>query len=408
MGIKHRLITTDEFPTWRTLVRRAFNGHVHPEDTERLRDDRAELDRLFAAFDDEQIVGTGGTDSHLLTLPGGSKVRAAGIAYVCTIATHRRRGVLNGTMTALLEQAREREEPAAALWASESAIYSRFGFGMGTIAEDWEIDSAFSRFAHGPETPGRVRFKTHEEALQLMPGVWERAASGRPGFVDRSESRWRYFFFDDERVRGDWSGLFHVAYEEDGEVQGYAAYRLMQVNPDEDDVLKMDVVECVTVTDAAHAALWRFLFDVDLVRGVTAHSRPPDDPVWWMLADPRQLERKLADGLWVRLLDPAKALSARTYSATDRLVIEVADSFLPDAGGTFVLDGSTEGADCKRTAESPDITLGASELGAIYLGGVRLSDLSRSGRVQEHTGGALRRLDRMFPADQAPWCPHHF
>ncbi len=408
MTIEHRLITDEEFPAWRMQVRRGFNEMVHPDDIPRLKDGRAEMDRLFGAFDDGAVVGTGGADSHVMTVPGGAEVPTAGIAYIGTASTHRRRGVLTGTMRRLLEQAREREEPLTALWASESSIYSRFGYGQATVAEEWEIDPSKSAFAHMPATPGKLRFVDHDEALKLMPGVWNAASKLRAGSLDRSERRWRYHFFDHERVRGGWSGMFHVVYEDLHGPEGYAAYRMMQATPDEEDVHKLKVVECVAATDAAHAALWRLLLDVDLVVSVSASKRPPDDPIWWMLADPRQLRREPVDGIWVRVIDPAKALAVRTFSRADRLVIEVEDSFLPDAGGVFEIEGGEDGATCRRTTAEPDISMSATELGATYLGGVRLSGLARAGRVIEHAPGAVDRYDRMFLTERAPWCAHDF
>lgn len=408
MSIDHRIITDDEFPNWRTLVRRAFNELVHPDDIARLSNDRAEMDRLFGAFEDGTLVGTGGTDSHVMTVPGGAQIPTAGIAYVSTVATHRRRGVLTGTMRKLLEQAQEREEPLAALWASQAGIYSRFGYGQATVAEDWKIDPSESDFAHGPETPGKLRFVEHDEAMKLMPEVWRKASKQRAGFLDRSERRWKYFFFDDERVRGGWSGLFFVVYEHEGGIEGYAAYRLKPVNPDEEDALEMEVTECISYTDPAHAALWRFLFNVDLVQSVTAHAQAPDDPVWWMLENPRMLEREPYDGLWVKVLDPVRALSERSYSSAGKIVIEVEDHFLPHAGGIFELEASEDGATCSRSTAKPDISMSASDLGATYLGGIRLSTLAKAGGVTEHSPNAIRRYDNMFMTDRAPWCAHHF
>lgn len=407
MPVDYRVITADELPHWRRFVRRGFNDHLHPDEVARLRDGRADMDRLFGAFESDQLVSTGGTDSHLMSVPGAAQLPTAGIAYVGTAASHRRKGLLRGMMRTLLDQAREREEPLAALWASQSGIYSRFGFGQAIISEQWNIETSRTAFAHSPQAPGRLRFVDHGEALKLMPGIWVEASAERGGFLDRSERRWRYFFFDEERVRDGWSGMFHVVYEHDGRPEGYAAYRLQHIHP-ERDPMKMVVLECVTISDAAHAAIWRFLFDVDLVETVRADNRPTDDPVWWMLADPRRLKRSREDGLWVRLLDVVSALGARTYDADGRLVIEVEDRFLPDAGGLFELEVSPEGSICRRSTARPDISLSASELGAVYLGGARLESMARAGRVTEHSAGAVRLFDRMFATMNAPWCAHHF
>ena len=51
---------------------------------------------------------------------------------VTVLPTHRRRGVMSRMMRAQLDQMRERGEPLAALSASESLIYERFGYGIAT------------------------------------------------------------------------------------------------------------------------------------------------------------------------------------------------------------------------------------------------------------------------------------
>ena len=127
-----------------------------------------------------------------------------------------------------------------------------------------------------------------------------------------------------------------------------------------------------------------------------------------MLADPRRLERQSADGLWVTLIDPVKALSARSYESEGSITIEVKNEFSPDAFGIFKIDTSSEGASCTRVPTKPDISVSASVLGAAYLGGLRTSSAARAGRIAEHRDGALQTFDRLFATTQAPWCPHEF
>lgn len=43
------------------------------------------------------------------------------------------------------------------------------------------------------------------------------------------------------------------------------------------------------VTDEAYRALWELLLDFDLTRRVAAVTRPADEPLRWMLADPRAM-----------------------------------------------------------------------------------------------------------------------
>jgi predicted acetyltransferase len=112
--------------------------------------------------------------------------------------------------------------------------------------------------------------------------------------------------------------------------------------------------------------------------------------------------------LWVRLLDVPAALAARRYATRDRLVLEVVDQLRPANHGNFALEGSPEGASCRRTDADPDLRLDVAELGAVYLGGVRFTTLAAAGRLTERTPGALWRADRLFASDPAPWCTTQF
>src|SRR5918997_4696427 len=95
----------------------AFSEQPRDEDRERWA--RAfEADRAIAAYDGERIVGTAGTFSFDLTIPGGV-LPAAGVTTVGVQATHRRRGILRRMMRLQLDAIHERGEPLAILWASE-------------------------------------------------------------------------------------------------------------------------------------------------------------------------------------------------------------------------------------------------------------------------------------------------
>ena len=107
----------------------------------------------------------------------------------------------------------------------------------------------------------------------------------------------------------------------------------------------MLISNLMSVTDDAHAALWRYCFDIDLRTTTEARYRPVDDPLPWMLADPGRLKREVRNALWLRLVDVAQALSGRTYSRDGGLVLGVVDSFCPWNDGT---------RRTRRGAQAPD------------------------------------------------------
>ena len=133
-----------------------------------------------------------------------------------------------------------------------------------------------------------------------------------------------------------------------------------------------------------------------------------DDPLPWMLADPRRLSRTTVDGLWVRLVDVLSALAGRRYMVPGNLVIEVFDSFCPWNQGRYELNAGISESDCRRTNRSPDISISVAHLASLYMGAVSLSTLLRAGRAKVHRIDSLSIADTMFSVKLKPWGPHGF
>ena len=413
MTIELRPVTDDNFSEWRKTVRHGFGEHVHPDDIVRLRNERVELDRLVAAVDPQsnRIIGTGGADSYWLTVPGGELVPMAGVAYMTTSVTHRRQGAFSNMMTYIHDAARERGDVISGLWASQSHLYGRFDYGLSINSYDWEIDPSFGEFSHFPAANAnnadiKVSFIDANEAEVVLPGIYERMHRQTTGSVNRTSGRWRYQLFDEERVRQGASPLFFAVCEEAGEQTGYVSYRMRRQG--DSDMGTLEVVEQVSATEVAHAAIWRFLLDFDLVGNITAINRPSDDSLWWMLSDPRRLRRKSHDALWVRLLDIPKALEARTYNSDGILKIGLVSDVQPESAGTYVIEIDDSRGSVKKTTDQPDVVMTPADLSALYLGGISSGPLFEAGRINEITTGSLAKLTGMFNTDSAPWCAHYF
>lgn len=385
-------------------------GH-HADDAD-VEDARilAELDRTFAAFDARgRPVGAAAAISLELTVPGSGSpaVAAGGFTDVGVLPTHRRRAVLTALVARQLDDSRARGDAVLALVAAEATIYHRFGFGVGTMAMAADIDPRRGAFLSPLSVPGELRLVGAEEAAVLLPGVYDRYRRQQPGEVSRSDRYWDVAWREAGRGRDGAEAVFHVVHEApdggpdgDGDVDGYAAYRVHEVWTQGLPAFVLDVEEIVSPSAAVRAALWRYLLDVDLIGTIRCWNLPVDDPLRWLLADPRALRvTTVRDMLWVRLVDVAAALSARRYAAAARVVVDV------DGAGRFMLDGSPHGATCRPCPQQgPDLSISLADLGAVYLGGVRLSTLARAGRVVEHTRGALARADTLFGSDPPPHC----
>jgi predicted acetyltransferase len=361
-------------------------------------------DRMHMALEDGTAVGGAGVFPFELTVPGG-RVRAAGVTVVGVLPTHRRRGILRQMMRAQLDDVHERGEPVAYLWASEETIYGRFGYGIGSLSGEIDLPRNRSAFSAPLEQRGRVRLVGLDEALELVPPIYERVAAETPGMFGRTGEWWdaRTLADPEWRRRGE-GEMNRAVLELDGEPQAYALYRVKLQFDVGTSTGHTRVIEAMGLTPRATAEIWRFLFDVDWMDRIKASLLPVDHPLFLLLAEPRRMGYRVGDGLWVRLVNVESALGARTYRGGEPVVLDVADAFCPwNEGRWRVGDGGAS-----RTDEPPDLRLDVSALGSVYLGGFTFAQLARAGRVEELRDGGLERADELFRTDIAPWCPEIF
>jgi predicted acetyltransferase len=409
MPIELRPIEPDEFPAFARAVGAAFGDQPTDEQIERMRSDPA-LRRNLAAIEDGDIVGAGGIYSFELTVPGRQAVPAAGVTWIGVLPTHRRRGILTSIMRRQIDDMREREEPVAMLYASESRIYGRYGYGVAIRHATYQIDTRHGTFVREPETPGRIRLLDKQAAAEALPDVFERFRLQQPGALSRDADYWERYLRDPEDHRHGAGARFYAAYEpEPGQIDGYLPYRIKESWEQGFPANTLRIHQVIAHSPQARFALWRYCLNVDLVTTVEVHDAPSEEPVRWMLADFRRLRMvDLFDGLWVRLVDIPAALAGRRYGATGRIVFGVTDRFYPGNDGRYELACSPDGAECRRTSASPDLELDITDLSAAFLGGVRFGTLFRALRVVECTPQAAHRADLMFAPNVTPWCTQGF
>ena len=390
MGWTIRPATDDDVPALLRADWAAFGGQ--PTDGQ-IEGNRAfmEVERTFLAVESDRVVAAGGAISLELTVPGPATVPTSGVTLVGVTPTHRRQGILTALMAQIADDARRRGEPLAALLASESTIYGRFGFGPAVMVSSVEIDRPYARLRRPVEVTGRVRLLDPDEYGTVLPPIWDRYRRQQPGEVTRSEGWWHRRLLDDPAFRPGGGGPRFAVVWEDG--AGYITYR---VEPIWDNGLPrhiLTVEDVVATSPEVRAGLWQYCFGVDLIAVFRALNLALDDPLRWALVEPRRLRTTaVTDLLWVNVLDVEAALSARTYASEHPLVLDVAGAgrFRLAAGG------------CRRTDDLADVGIEVAHLGSAYLGGVSFSTLARAGQVAELTAGAVSRADALFATTPGP------
>ena len=345
-------------------------------------------DGSVVVADGDHIVGMAHYLDFRLTVPGGAVLPVAGITWVGVAPTHRRRGLLRDMYTELHRRFEANGYSVAALTATEGGIYGRFGYGAATVETELSVDRRFARFHRDAADPGGVRIVRPLEHRDELVEIYDRYRRATPGGLERPAALWDDLLSDWEGSRGGgtpWLCALHG--------DGYLLYRMHR-----DGSRSVRVEEFTAVTADAHAALWRTLVGIDLAETITIASHPAD-PLPYLLTDARRVRTtRVQDDLWLRLMDVAAALAARTYAADLDTVLDVRDDFRSD-GGRFALSVRDGRAQCVRTEARPEFTLDLDVLGAVYLGVHHVTTLAAANRIRGGTPESLARLDAALRCD---------
>ncbi|MET9699813.1 GNAT family N-acetyltransferase [Streptomyces sp. NPDC006529] len=418
MSTDVRTIAESELPEWLNAVATGFlTASAATESDIVQRAKYTDLARTQGAFDADtgRCVGTFRSFAQELTVPGGAQLPVSAVSNVTVSPTHRRRGLLSRMMRAELSAAKERGDVLSTLIAAEYPIYGRYGYGPAAAVSEWEIDvprTGLDPRWSAPADGGRIDLVDGAEVRRVGPALHERLRAATHGAVDRTERWWNLATGLEEISVNPYTPRFFAVYRSAaGEVEGLVSYRADDHWTDAKVPLNtVSVKDLVAVTVAAQRALWHYLCSIDWVMKVRTGLRAPDDLAPLLLPDPRAARTLTsADYLWVRLLDVAAALGARTYAVPATLVLEVTD---PDglAGGRFRLDTAAGAgpARCAPTGEPADLRLDVARLGSLYLGDESAVRLAALGGIEELRPGALALADAVLRTARRPWCPDVF
>jgi predicted acetyltransferase len=406
MDIEIRTISEGELDAFFHATESAFSSVASDDELARERT-MAEPDRCFAAFDGPEIVGTAGAYTMPMTIPGG-ETEVGFVTAVGVRQTHRRRGVNTELMRRQLDDARRRGELAAVLFASEGGIYGRFGYGLATFGLSFRAETARSAFVRGYARAGEICAVERAAAVGEILAINDSNRLLRPGMIRLDERRLGYDLSHEHGEEKKIPSMFALHVGHDG-TDGYVVYKVKHDWPHGFSRSVLEVRRLDATTPGAYADLWRYVLDVDLVETVEAWNRPVDEPLLYLLQDPRRIRPTIIDNLWVRLVDVPAALAARRYSNDGRLRLRIADPFCPWNEGRYTLEVSAGHATVGVGVDEPvDLACSATDLGAAYLGGPSFRQLHDAGRVVQLRDGALATADAMFGWRPAPWSPYDY
>lgn len=361
----------------------------------------------WAAWDGDDCIGHAGYYRFDTFVPGGRSLPTAGLTRVGVLPTHTRRGALTQLLTTLLRSARDEGRPLANLRATEAVIYGRFGFGVSSESEVVEIDPRRARPVAGV-APGARRLVPRSRWLEVVPPLYDRLATTRPGAISRPEWMWARYLEDG--LDGSQAQQVVVHTSVDGVDDGFAHYSLHRVEePTGWPWGRLEVWDLWGANPQVELALWEHMLAVDLVTVVRVEECPRDLSLRAAAADPRACTVRIRyDDTWLRLLDVQTALAARTYNPGPPITLAVTDPLFPDNCGRWRVSGDGAERIDGDTSAPADLVTGIAGLSSAYLGSSSWWEQAVAGRAHGSTPDAVARADALFVHRPFAFCGSHF
>jgi predicted N-acetyltransferase YhbS len=277
----------------------------------------------WLARDGGRVVGA--LRAYRLTLHArGRSWPTMGLAAVAVAPDARRRGLGRRMCAHALRIGRERGCVIAALFPFRTSFYADLGFALvGTLLRH--------RFDPGdlPTYPGWDRVRRAEDPAELR-SIYQRAARGSTGLIDRPELAWRFL--------ADPNASAFVHHDPAGKPTGYA---VVQVRPGA-AADRLRVVELVALDRAAHEGLLGWISSQrDQFREIV-YDALPGEGLDRRLRHPRRRGSGRPRGLWfdsgTLLRGPMLRLLApnAVQGGDARVGFGLLDTELPGCAGRWV------------------------------------------------------------------------
>ncbi len=337
----------------------------------------------------------------------GNALPLAGVSTIGTQPEYRRQGLVRRIHTQAFADMRDGGQAVAALWASQAAIYQRYGYAMTTVCRHYAIDAVDVGFHDGNGGSARVVRVDAANAYDVAKRVYIDFVADRMCYLHRAKALWLQNAL--EPVEADGPIWTAVCYDDDGTALGYVIYTLRAGKVNHPSRGQEIVIrDLAWLTADAYRSLWSFIGRHDLVGRVRWNDAPADDPAPELFTEPRLLNAEDREGAWFRIVDAPRALGGRGYDVESKLTIGIAaDPLTPWNDGVWQLEAGADGAHVRPTQAAADIHLNAKALASLYCGFRSATELSNWGLLSGDRQ-AIAKADALFRTRYAPHCPDHF
>jgi predicted acetyltransferase len=359
----------------------------------------------LCAFDDGRLTTTYAYWPLMIRF-NGEGIPVAGVTSVGTMPIFRRRGYLRRITATHFNHLHESGEYGIAiLLASLAAIYQRYGYGIVSTRNMYDVEPRYLEFAVDQPVPGRLR-ELGDDEFGLLVELYRRFRADRTGYIHRGRAMWEAGVLNPPPA-GNW--LLKVVYEEAGEPLGYVIYVLSPLpGSPAGPRQRLTIRDLAWLSPSAYRAIWQHFAAMDLVNSIVWQWVPNDDPLPHLLKEPRMLRLTSQDGLLARIVDIERAFPKLRFLGEGSLTFEAIDDLCPWNKGCWQLEASAEGTAISRTTKKPQLGMPISTLAMLVFGQISATEAARMGRLTVDDHNALPVWDKVMRASYRPFCADLF
>ncbi len=317
----------------------------------------------------------------------GRRLAMGGVAGVATWPDARRQGCVRKLLAHALEEMKKEGQTVSMLHPFSFAFYRKYGWEMTIERKKYTLRT--DQLPKRADVPGRV-IRLAKPEIALLNGVYESYASRYSGTLVRSDEWWLDKFLSKP---GTWA----VYENESGKPEGYVFYDIID--------RKLTVHEWASVTETARTALWTYVANHDSMIDEATLNVPIDDPLTFLLADPR-IKQEIVPYFMTRIVDAEAFAALYSWEAGETgesVTLRLTDEYAAWNDGTFKLSWDADGQGTMVRIPVNEAADGGVEvscdiqgLTAMLLGNRRPSFLRAVGRISGDDL-AIARLERRIP-----------
>lgn len=328
----------------------------------------------------------------------------AGVSMVGTIPVYRKLGCLRKVHERHFELLHdESKRPISILFASQAAIYQRYGYGIVSTQNSYDIAPNDIQFREQKQiNPKGKLIQLRENEVEILDRIYREFTLPRTGYLIRDRFKW-----ETGKLAPAAPGVVidKVVYEEAGDARGYVIYTVEPYLSSAGFGHRVTIKEMAWLSISAYYSLWNHFTNMRLAQNIMWMQVPLDDPMPHLLLEPRKLNIKSGNGFLIRIVDVEKAIPMRGYGEDGELVLEVHDDAIcPWNNGTWQMTVSDSKASIKKTKKTPEVIMNANSLAMLLFGQLSASNAARMGIIEVKKKNALIRYDRLLRTEYMPFC----